>query len=200
MLEQINDAERRAREAERKAREAVVEVALPETAPELPKPLPPEPDPAPIASLLSDEAPEAVGLEAPPEPDSPAAESEGTTPDADAGADIAGAGGSAADPVPPSSPDAEDADAAGEAPSTAAKGEDQSTPPTAAEAGRAAGTVSLNSATFEEALREVGLSVTQTGRVLAYREHSGGFTSISDLDGIPAFRMLSHSVKDRLVP
>ena len=60
--------------------------------------------------------------------------------------------------------------------------------------------MSLNSATFEE-LREVGLSVTQTGRVLAYREHSGGFTSISDLDGIPGFpQEFLDSVKDRLVP
>ena len=44
----------------------------------------------------------------------------------------------------------------------------------------------LNSASYED-LRELGLSVTQTGRVLAYRERVGGFNSLDDLDAIPGF-------------
>jgi DNA uptake protein ComE-like DNA-binding protein len=46
--------------------------------------------------------------------------------------------------------------------------------------------LNLNDATFEQ-LREVGLSVTQTGRVLAHRERSGQFGSIDELEGIPGF-------------
>ncbi len=46
--------------------------------------------------------------------------------------------------------------------------------------------LNLNDATFEQ-LREVGLSVTQTGRVLAHRERSGRFASIDELEGIPGF-------------
>ena len=46
--------------------------------------------------------------------------------------------------------------------------------------------LNLNDATFEQ-LREVGLSVTQTGRVLAHRERSGRFTSLDELEGIPGF-------------
>ncbi len=48
------------------------------------------------------------------------------------------------------------------------------------------GPINLNTATFEE-LREAGLSVTQTGRVLAHRERGGGFTSVDELDDIPGF-------------
>jgi competence protein ComEA len=44
----------------------------------------------------------------------------------------------------------------------------------------------LNTANYED-LRDLGLSVTQTGRVLAYRERVGGFKSVDDLDAIPGF-------------
>jgi competence protein ComEA len=54
-----------------------------------------------------------------------------------------------------------------------------------ASAGDAEG-VDLNSATYDE-LRGLKLSVTQTGRVLAYRERAGSFTSVDDLDSIPGF-------------
>jgi competence protein ComEA len=58
--------------------------------------------------------------------------------------------------------------------------------------------VSLNSASFEE-LRDVGLSVTQTGRVLAHRERGGGFTSLDELDEIPGFPQdFLEQVKPRL--
>jgi helix-hairpin-helix protein len=44
----------------------------------------------------------------------------------------------------------------------------------------------LNGATFEE-LRALGLSVAQAGEVLAYRERTGGFRSVDELDRIPGF-------------
>jgi DNA uptake protein ComE-like DNA-binding protein len=46
------------------------------------------------------------------------------------------------------------------------------------------GKVDLNHATFEE-LRKLGLSVTQTARVIAYRDVRGGFESLDELDDIP---------------
>ena len=46
--------------------------------------------------------------------------------------------------------------------------------------------IDVNEATFEQ-LRNAGLSVTQTGRVLAHRERAGGFSSIDELDAIPGF-------------
>ncbi|MCO5316042.1 MAG: helix-hairpin-helix domain-containing protein [Solirubrobacterales bacterium] len=49
-----------------------------------------------------------------------------------------------------------------------------------------AGTVNLNQATFEE-LRELGLSVTQATRILAYRERFGGYGSLDDLGKVPGF-------------
>jgi DNA uptake protein ComE-like DNA-binding protein len=42
----------------------------------------------------------------------------------------------------------------------------------------------LNLASFEE-LRELGLSVTQSARVIAYRDTRGGFDSMEELDEIP---------------
>ena len=48
------------------------------------------------------------------------------------------------------------------------------------------GQVAINTATYEE-LRTLGLSVTQTGRILAYRERIGGFGKLDDLDQIPGF-------------
>lgn len=67
----------------------------------------------------------------------------------------------------------------------------RSSPPPAAPARRVEhpgpeSPVNLNTATFEE-LRAAGLSVTQTGRVLAHRERNPGFRSVDELDGIPGF-------------
>jgi DNA uptake protein ComE-like DNA-binding protein len=42
----------------------------------------------------------------------------------------------------------------------------------------------LNSATFEQ-LRDLGLSVTQSARLIAYRDVRGGFESADELDEIP---------------
>jgi competence protein ComEA len=58
--------------------------------------------------------------------------------------------------------------------------------------------LNLNDATFEQ-LRDVGLSVTQTGRVLAHRERSGRFGSVDELEGIPGFpRDFLEQIKSRL--
>jgi DNA uptake protein ComE-like DNA-binding protein len=49
-----------------------------------------------------------------------------------------------------------------------------------------AGTLNLNTASFEQ-LREAELSVTQATRILAYRERFGGYRSVSDLEKVPGF-------------
>ena len=60
--------------------------------------------------------------------------------------------------------------------------------------------LSLNSASFEE-LRAVGLSVTQTQRVIEYREKNDGFKSLDELDSVPGFeRSLLVELKSRVVP
>jgi DNA uptake protein ComE-like DNA-binding protein len=46
------------------------------------------------------------------------------------------------------------------------------------------GELDLNEASFED-LRELGLSVTQSARVIAYRDTRGGFDSLEELDEIP---------------
>jgi competence ComEA-like helix-hairpin-helix protein len=56
----------------------------------------------------------------------------------------------------------------------------------------------VNTATFEE-LRELGLSVTQATRVIAYRERRDGFNTIDDLDAVPGFpKGLVEQLRDRL--
>jgi DNA uptake protein ComE-like DNA-binding protein len=56
----------------------------------------------------------------------------------------------------------------------------------------------LNQATYED-LRRLRLSVTQSGRVLAYRERLGGFKSLDELDSIPGFpRSFLTELKRRL--
>ncbi len=46
--------------------------------------------------------------------------------------------------------------------------------------------LNLNEATYED-LRRLRLSVTQAGRLLAYRDRAGGFKSLDELDAIPGF-------------
>jgi DNA uptake protein ComE-like DNA-binding protein len=52
--------------------------------------------------------------------------------------------------------------------------------------GDGAGTIDLNSVTFEQ-LRGQNLSVTQATRLLAHRERLGGFQSVDDLDQVAGF-------------
>jgi DNA uptake protein ComE-like DNA-binding protein len=56
--------------------------------------------------------------------------------------------------------------------------------------GEGSGDLDLNAATFEE-LRETGLSVTEVTRILTYRNRSGGFKKLSDLDSIPGLEKSS---------
>ena len=58
--------------------------------------------------------------------------------------------------------------------------------------------IDLNDAGFEQ-LREVGMSVTQANRVIAYRDRLGGYRSVDDLDAVPGFpRALLTELKQRL--
>ncbi len=61
------------------------------------------------------------------------------------------------------------------------------------------GQTDLNSATYDD-LRGLGLSVTQTGRVLAFREREGSFKSLDELDSIAGFpRGFLDDLKTKLV-
>ena len=58
--------------------------------------------------------------------------------------------------------------------------------------------VNVNTASFEE-LRDLGMSVTQTGRVLAFRERNQGLKSLDELDAIPGFpRGFLDDIKQKL--
>jgi competence ComEA-like helix-hairpin-helix protein len=56
----------------------------------------------------------------------------------------------------------------------------------------------VNTATFEE-LRELGMSVTQATRVIAYRERQDGFDSVDDLERVPGIpKAFAAEIKDQL--
>jgi competence ComEA-like helix-hairpin-helix protein len=58
--------------------------------------------------------------------------------------------------------------------------------------------VNVNEASFEQ-LRQIGMSVTQATRLIAYRERRGGFESIDELDSVPGFKRSSLiEIKQRL--
>jgi DNA uptake protein ComE-like DNA-binding protein len=89
------------------------------------------------------------------------------------------------DETPPSPPPAEAAQSKPE--QEAAQRTPAVSPASSGDAGEdAADKVNVNSANFEE-LRNLGMSVTQTGRVLAFRERNQGFKSLDELDAIPGF-------------
>ena len=163
MLERINEAEKRAREAETRAREAVAGVARPlDSGSPLPLPLPPEPEPEPIARLV--------------ESKSPVQQSFGSG---------SGLGFQRGDDLR-RAPRLREASTRPTAPRTKVRrgGREPEAPsprPPAPQEPSASTT-----ATFEQ-LRNAGLSVTQTGRVLAHRERAGGFQSVDELDAIPGF-------------
>ena len=46
--------------------------------------------------------------------------------------------------------------------------------------------IDVNNATFEQ-FRELGMTVTQATRVIAYRDRAGGFGQVDDLDAVPGF-------------
>jgi DNA uptake protein ComE-like DNA-binding protein len=56
----------------------------------------------------------------------------------------------------------------------------------------------LNDASFEE-LRELGLSVTQSARLIAYRDVRGGYESLDEIDDVPGLSEKTRGeLKDRL--
>ena len=71
-------------------------------------------------------------------------------------------------------------------PAKAAPRREPSPPPVSTSARPAADAVSLTSGTFEE-YRGLGMSVTQSKRVIAYRERDGGYKTVDDLDRVPGF-------------
>ena len=74
----------------------------------------------------------------------------------------------------------------------------ESSKPKPAKARRRGGPLDVNKATFEE-FREVGMSVTQATRVIAYRERQDGFDSVDDLDTVPGMsRKLMTEIRDKL--
>ena len=175
MLDRIAEAERRASSAEQRAREAVDKVA--------------EPLPEIDTSAIFDQP----AADPPPIPE---ADPEPAPPVQPHGDPLL-----APDPSPSRRPlasaqqpewfsDSLEPDAVparGTHPPT--RGEPQYLPPAPG------GPVHINTATYEQ-LRTLGLSVTQTGRVLAYRERVGGFATLDDLDQIPASPAPSRSAQD----
>jgi DNA uptake protein ComE-like DNA-binding protein len=73
-----------------------------------------------------------------------------------------------------------DAKEPAQAPSVASEGKSTTT----RRSSRKKGLPDLNEASFEE-LRNLGLSVTQSARVIAYRDVRGGYQSLDELDEIP---------------
>ena len=72
-------------------------------------------------------------------------------------------------------------------------------PPPEPEGPPTTGAIAINTASYEQ-LRELGLSVTQAGRVLAHRERVGGFSSVEELEQVPGFpRAFLDELKHRLV-
>jgi competence ComEA-like helix-hairpin-helix protein len=64
--------------------------------------------------------------------------------------------------------------------------------------GRRGDPVDVNKATFEE-FRELGMSITQATRVIAYRERHDGFDSVEELDGVPGVsEKLMTELRDQL--
>ena len=160
MLGRIHEAEQRARDAESRAREAVAGASGPRD----PGGAPAEPDQPPPPPPAA----EPVASERPPTDFSEIATSRETGPapggvlpgsPADVGEELRAA------------PDFENEGAA-ETPGSGPVEEGDR--------------LSLNEANFEQ-LRDAGLSVTQTGRVLAHRERAGGFSSVDELEEIPGF-------------
>ncbi|MGC1815711.1 MAG: helix-hairpin-helix domain-containing protein [Solirubrobacterales bacterium] len=64
--------------------------------------------------------------------------------------------------------------------------------------GRRGDPVDVNKATVEE-FRELGMSITQATRVVAYRERHDGFDSVDELDGVPGVsEKLMTELRDQL--
>ncbi|HEY7151566.1 MAG TPA: helix-hairpin-helix domain-containing protein [Solirubrobacterales bacterium] len=62
---------------------------------------------------------------------------------------------------------------------------------------RRGGPLDVNKASFEQ-FRELGMSVTQATRVIAYRERVEGFNSVDDLDKVPGMSRKLTEIRDQL--
>ena len=62
---------------------------------------------------------------------------------------------------------------------------------------RRGGPLDVNKASFEQ-FRELGMSVTQATRVIAYRERQNGFQSVDDLDAVPGLSKKLTKIRDQL--
>jgi hypothetical protein len=158
VLDNVSQAEERAREAERQAAAAEMAASSQPAPPPPPPPehAPPPPPVQPIEPPREQPTPPPEFQQQPPPPPAQAFQQQPSPPPP------------AQEPASPPLPEQ-------------AHPVQEPTPQAAA-----GGAVSLNAATFEQ-LREHGLSVTQATRVLAYRERLGGYNSVDDLDDVPGF-------------
>ena len=62
---------------------------------------------------------------------------------------------------------------------------------------RRGGPLDVNKASFEQ-FRELGMSVTEATRVIAYRERRNGFQSVDDLDAVPGLSKKLTKIRDQL--
>jgi DNA uptake protein ComE-like DNA-binding protein len=62
---------------------------------------------------------------------------------------------------------------------------------------RRGGPLDVNKASFEQ-FRELGMSVTEATRVIAYRERRNGFQSVDDLDAVPGLSKKLIKIRDQL--
>jgi DNA uptake protein ComE-like DNA-binding protein len=62
---------------------------------------------------------------------------------------------------------------------------------------RRGGPLDVNKASFEQ-FREIGMSVTQATRVIAYRERHDGFDSVDDLNAVPGMSKKLTQIRDQL--
>jgi DNA uptake protein ComE-like DNA-binding protein len=62
---------------------------------------------------------------------------------------------------------------------------------------RRGGPLDVNKASFEQ-FRELGMSVTEATRVIAYRERRNGFQSVDDLDAVPGLSKKLAKIRDQL--
>ena len=74
----------------------------------------------------------------------------------------------------------------------------ESKPTSKAKPRRSGPELDVNEATFEQ-FRELGMSVTQATRVIAYRERQDGFAAVEDLEAVPGLpKKLMDEIRDQL--
>ncbi len=81
--------------------------------------------------------------------------------------------------------------------SSESKGADSQPATEKARPRRRGGPLDVNKASFEQ-FRELGMSVTQATRVIAYRERQNGFQSVDDLDAVPGLSKKLIKIRDQL--